>query len=387
MYIKRKAEKQLSEWLLSKKILIVLGARQVGKTTLIKHFLQNKKVVFLNFDNPTDKIKFSSASVLAPIDAMKALGEPDFLVFDEAQRLPEAARIVKGWYDSGVVPKIILLGSSSLDLLNQSAESLTGRNEKIFLSSLTFPEIVAAESWYSEVFSEKQIQEHFSEQVASRLRQVLVFGGYPEVWLSTEKEKFLINLTSDYLLKDVLQMGLVKDPEVIKKMLALLAYQMGNEVSISELATSLGLSRPTVERYLNLLEQTFIIFRLPAFGKNPRQEIIRNRKIYFWDNGVRNAILNDFSTNVSRPDLGQLWENWVIAEIAKKNLLTGRLKNLYFWRSRGGTCEVDLIIKENENISAFEIKWRKKSVNKKAFEAQYQTKVRVIDSTNPLLVF
>ncbi|MFH1253197.1 MAG: ATP-binding protein [Candidatus Uhrbacteria bacterium] len=387
MFIQRKAETKLKELTNSRKILILLGARQVGKTTLIKHFLKEKKAVFLNFDNESDRSHFISASALSPVMAIKTLGKPDFIVIDEAQRLVETGQVVKGWFDAEVTTKIILLGSSSLNLLNQSAESLTGRNEKIFLPPLTFSEIIATQSWFSEHFSEEQIQTSFSKQIASLLWQTMIFGCYPEAWLINDKQNFLLNLVSDYLLKDVLQLGLIKNPILIKKLLSLLAYQAGAEVSVSELSTALGMSRVTVEKYLDLLEQTFVIFRLPAFGKNPRREITKNQKIYFWDNGIRNAILNEFSTNNSRPDLGQLWENWVVSEVAKNNLLDGKRKNLYFWRPRGGSSEVDLIIKENEKISAFEIKWRKKNINKKAFEIQYQTKVKLIDSSNPLLVF
>jgi predicted AAA+ superfamily ATPase len=386
MYLKREAEKNLEKLLKTPKILIILGARQVGKTTLIKHFLRDKKVVFLNFDIEADKERFTIVSRLPPEKVLSFLDNPDFIVIDEAQKMVKTRQVAKGWFDSNIKAKILLLGSSSLDLLNQSAESLTGRNQKIFLSPLTFKEIVYSQSWYSNILSDKQIQDGLSGQVNALLLQTMVFGSYPELVFVDDKSDFLNNLVSDYLLKDILQLGLVKNPEIIKKLLSLLAYQIGSEVSISELSVALGLSRQTVERYLDLLEQTFVIFRLPAFGKNPRREIIKNKKIYFWDTGIRNALLGDFSVSLSRSDLGQLWENWVIVEFAKKNLLDNRKKNLFFWRSQGKS-EVDLIVKENEKLSAFEIKWKKKNVKKKAFEEAYKTKVRLIDSSNPLLVF
>ena len=158
----------------------------------------------------------------------------------------------------------------------------------------------------------------------------MVFGNYPEAIILADKQQYLLNLSADYLLKDVLQLGLIKTPDLIKKLLMLLSHQVGAEVSISELASNLSISKITVDRYLDLLEETFIIFRLPAFSTNPRKEITKSHKIYFYDNGIRNALLNEFSLNPLRGDIGGLWENWVIAEFAKENLLTGRKKTLFF---------------------------------------------------------
>jgi hypothetical protein len=157
-------------------------------------------------------------------------------------------------------------------------------------------------------------------------------------------------------------------------------------VSVNELSNNLGISRATIERYLELLEQTFVIFRLPAFSTNQRKEISKNQKIYFWDTGIRNALLKEFSLNPLRSDIGQLWENWVMSEFAKHNLLTGQKRNLYFWRSRAHS-EVDLVVKEGEKISAYEIKWKKQKINKGAFESLYKTKVSLIDSSRPLIKF
>jgi len=386
MYISRFAESRLKSIIESGKIAIILGARQVGKTTLAEHELKGKSAVFLNFDIETDKQRFLAASHLPPDDAVKSFGNPEVIVIDEAQRIPETGKIAKGWYDSRIKSKIILLGSSSLNLLDQAAESLTGRNEKIFLFPLFFREIIRCQKWYSDVFSDEQILQHFYEPVQSLLLQSVVFGNYPEAVLTAGKTKFLLNLVSDYLLKDVLHLGLVKSPDLIKKMLMLLAYQTGSEVSVNEIASNLGMSRQTVERYFDLLEQTFVIFRLPSFSTNPRKEIHKTSKVFFWDTGIRNAVLNEFSLNPLRADIGALWENWVIAEIAKQNMLDDRRKNLYFWRSTSGS-EVDLVIKENENISAYEIKWKKRAVRNKAFFSSYGAEVRLIDRSNPLITF
>lgn len=384
MYIAREAENRLNNCLASKKIIIIVGARQVGKTTLVNHAMESKKSFFLNFDIDIDKQKIISASSLSPKEAIQSLGNPDYLIIDEAQRLPQIGSIVKGWYDSDLSLKIILLGSSSLDLLNKSAESLTGRNEKIFITPLQFKEVICSREWYSNVYADNEIENTFSNQISELLMQSIVFGSYPEVLFESDKKQYLLNLISDYLFKDVLQMGLIKTPELIKKLLALLAHQIGSEVSTNELSSNLGIARATVERYLDLLEQTFVIFRLPAFSTNPRKEISKSHKIYFWDTGVRNAILNEFSSNPLRSDIGHLWENWVVAEFAKQNILAGQTKNLYFWRSRTGS-EVDLIVKEGEKISAYEMKWKDKKSASRAFTAKYGVAVETITSAHPLI--
>lgn len=383
-YIARQAEKSLIEALKSPKVLMILGARQTGKTTLVQHALAGRNALSLNLDVDVDKNRLLAASKLSPHEALASLGSPKILVIDEAQRLPEVSRIVKGWYDVGLPVKIILLGSSSLNLLDQSAESLTGRNEKIFLTPLLFREILTTQVWYSKVFSDEQLQTQFAEQINSGLLQTMIYGSYPEIVTGAGKARLINNLVSDYLLKDILQLGLVKTPELIKKLLTLLAYQIGAEVSVNELASNSGISRVTVERYLDLLEQTFVIFRLPAFSTNPRKEIAKSVKIFFWDIGIRNALLGELSLNPLRPDIGMLWENWAIAELAKQNLQSGQDQRFYFWRSRAGS-EVDLIVKKNERLRAFEMKWSGKKGPAKAFTERYQIPVDVIESSHPLV--
>lgn len=382
MYIKREIETEFSKSLASPKVVMLLGPRQVGKTTLVKELLKDD-AVFFNLDLEIDKTTILSVSSLNPAEAVKKLGNHKVIIFDEAQRLPEIGTIVKGWHDSQLPNKIILTGSSSLNLLNQSAESLTGRNEKLFLPPLLFQEILASQNWYPNFLPEKMVVDKFPKQVEAILMQSIIFGSYPEVVLSSDPQKLLLNLASDYLIKDILQEGLIKDPSLIRKLLMLLAHQIGAEVSVNELAANLSTTRVTVDRYLNLLEQTFVIFRLPAFSSNPRKEISKNQKIYFWDTGIRNAILNDFSLNPLRPDIGALWEGWVVAEFAKQNLLTGQKNNLYFWRSKAGS-EVDLLIKKSDLIKAYEIKWQKKFSTQKAFNQKYGLKVEVINKSKPI---
>jgi hypothetical protein len=381
MYLKRIAERRLKEILSGDKVALILGARQVGKTTLVEHSLVEQPAEFLNFDIEVDKARFLAASALSPGEGMRYLGNPAVLVIDEAQRLPEAARIIKGWHDARVPAKFLLLGSSSLDLIDQAAESLTGRNRKLMLPPLVFSETLGTQAWANA--EPARLREHFAPQLRAFLMQRLAFGSYPEIVTSGHPEALLRELSSDYLWKDVLQAGLVKTPDLIKRLLFLLAHQAGSEVSVNELATQLGMARPTVERYLDLLEQTFVIFRLRSFSTNPRKEIAKSQKIFFWDTGVRNALLNMFSTDPLRPDIGALWENWAIAEVAKHNLLLGSPAELFFWRSRSQS-EVDLVINQCGRLRAFEVKWSsQRRIHNRAFEDAYSVKVERIHSADP----
>lgn len=380
-YISRQAEKLINSWFSTQKVLFVLGARQVGKTTLLKKYFQNSKTTYLNLDVETDKAAFLRAAYLDPHSAVKSLSDPEVIILDEAQRLPEASRMIKGWYDYEVKAKIVMSGSSSLNLLDQSAESLTGRNTKLYLPPLLFSEIIKAQIWYSSVGGKAGLK-MFRNQIESLLISSMVFGSYPEAVVISDKQSYLTNLVTDYLLKDILYSSLVKNPEVIRRLLSLLAYQAGSVVSVNELANALNISRVTIDRYLDLLERTFVVFRLPAFSNNPRKEITKSQKIFFWDTGVRNALINEFNTNINRPDIGLLWENWAITEFAKKNLLAGNLQKLYFWRSRMGS-EVDLVIKEPDgSLRAYEIKWSANKRPTKTFTEQYNIPVGLVNKEN-----
>ena len=382
MYIKRQAEDALRQALASDKVILVLGARQVGKTTLVEHVLRGEAARFLNFNVEIDKAHFLVAAALAPTEALRMLGAPKVLVLDEAQRLPETARIVKGWHDAKVPVRLVLLGSSSLDLLDQSAESLTGRNRKLVLPPLSFAEALRSQTWGETVLDHPAARPAFAAPLRAFLLQRLAFGGYPEVVLSADPRRLLRELSADYLWKDILQTGLVKTPDLIRRLLQLLAHQAGSEVSVNELATQLQMGRPTVERYLDLLERTFVIFRLPAFSTNPRKEISKSQKVFFWDTGIRNALLNAFAADEFRPDIGAVWENWVIAELAKRNVLLGSPCELFFWRSRT-QAEVDLVLKGERGLRAFEIKWNPRRAGSAAFRAAYGVDVEPVGPDHP----
>lgn len=379
MFIERTITSKLKTSLGHRDVTIILGARQVGKTSLINRCLKGQKNIMLNLDVLVDVNRLKSLAAMEPIDAFRSIGSPDVLVIDEAQNLPETGKIVKGWFDKSVPVKIVLLGSSSLEILDQTAEPLTGRNEKIFLPPLLFTEAIRAQLWCPQGKLLPSFFTVFNDTIQAFLLERIVFGNYPRVLTDQERVPYLLNLTSDYLLKDVFQLGLVKTPETIRRLLLLLAHQAGSEVSISEIAGALSIARQTVERYIETLERTFVLFRLPAYGKNQRKEIVKNHKIFFWDTGVRNAILKDFSVSLMRNDIGRLWENYAIAEFAKINLLTGLKQNLFFWRSRQGS-EVDLVSTHNETIQAIEMKWSpKRTAPTKAFHSLYGIRPQILN--------
>jgi len=380
MYLKRIAEQPLQDILSGDKVGVILGARQVGKTTLVEHALAGRPAEFLNFDIEVDKARFQAAAALSPGEGLRSLGNPPLLVIDEAQRLPETSRIIKGWHDARVPAKFLLLGSSSLDLLDQAAESLTGRNRKLVLPPLVFSETLGTQTLADA--APGHLREHFAAQLRAFLMQRLAFGSYPEIVTSGQPAQLLRELSSDYLWKDVLQAGLVRTPDLIKRLLLLLAHQAGSEVSVNELATQLGTARPTVDRYLDLLEHTFVIFRLRSFSTNPRKEIAKSQKIFFWDTGIRNALLNMFSTDVFRPDIGAVWEGWAIAEVAKQNVLLGSPAELFFWRTRAQS-EVDLVARQGDSLRAFEIKWSPRRISGRAFRDAYGVDVEPIRPGDP----
>jgi len=380
-------ENQLKELLSHNKIIILLGARQVGKTTLIEPYVEKEHGLLLNCDISVDRARLLAASTLAPHEAMRLLGNPPLLIIDEAQTFPDIGRIVKGWYDAHVETRIVLLGSSSLDLLDQTAEPLTGRNEKVYLTPLLFSEVLRSQSWYSPQLTKTMLENQFADQIQTLLLQQMVYGNYPAATTIADKEKYLLNLTADYLLRDVLQGGLVKSPEPIKRLLSLLAHQSGSEVAVDELAKSLQISRPTVENYLDLLERSYVIFRVRAYSSNQRKEIAKSTKVYFWDTGIRNALLKEFSLSLIRSDIGLLFENWAVAEVAKRNLMEGDRSTIYFWRKTDGG-EVDLVVKGTNTFRAYEFKWSKQNatLGSKSFTNTYDIPVEII-TKNTILGF
>lgn len=387
MYIPRFLEEPVEEALSSRKVLFLLGARQVGKTTLVEHVLAKRRGALLNMDIEVDRARLVSAAKLAPAEAVRSLGAGEagsVLVIDEAHRVPTIGRIVKGWYDAHVPAKIILLGSSSATLLDTAAAELAGRNEKLWLTPLLFGEILRQQAWYHHSRGPARVQKDFGAQVRSLLLPRLVFGSYPEAYLTDEPHEYLTNLAGDYLLKDIFTASLVRSPQDVRRLLLELAAELGRSVSVVHLATRLAVSRPTVQRYLELLEGIFVIFPLTAYHTDPATEITKSRKYYFWDNGVKNALQREWVVGERRSDMAALWENWVLAEIVKLRRTQRRHEDLFYWRSRNDST-VDLVVKRGSELHAFDIRWQPRGWRPSlAFMRLYGVEPQLIHADNVL---
>jgi uncharacterized protein len=349
--IKRYLEEKISENLKKRKILIIYGARQVGKTTLVKKFLNEfPNNVYLNGDFLDDAEKLKE-----PTRAMvKQFEGKSLLIIDEAQKIEDIGIKLKIIFDTLPHLQIIATGSSAFELSNVVNEPLTGR----YFSFNMYP-ISAGEAKSAGLFE---------------IDNFLIYGSYPEVVTTEEiptKQKIIQNIASNYLFKDVLNIEYIKNSRSLGNLLKALALQVGSEVSLNELGNTLDLDAKTVMSYLDILEKLCIIFQLKPYFSNKRKSISKLKKYYFYDLGVRNAILDDFTPIEKRKDIGALWENFCIIERMKRNDALDRSVNYYFWRSYKGE-EVDLIEVENENIKGFEFKWKEKALDKKIKEIYKQ---------------
>lgn len=348
--------KSLLENIGSKPILVLYGARQVGKTTLIKDLLKNfAKTLYLQGDDPKDSILLQNKSAQ---ELKEVVIGYDLVVIDEAQRIKDIGITLKLIADNIPEVKIIASGSSSFELANKLSEPLTGRNRKFYLYPLSIKELVVA---YGEITVNKELETY------------LTFGLYPKIVSAesrAEKSLLIKELTSDYLFKDLFMLGDIRNSFAFEKLLKLLALRIGSEISYAELAKEIGISRDTVLNYINLLEQAFIIFRLTPLYTNKTKEINKSHKIYFYDIGIRNAILNNTDPLDLRPDKGAIFENFFIAEKIKLREYSGRNSEVHFWKNRGGG-EVDFIEIYNNNINAYECKWKEAVTAPKAWTNTY----------------
>ncbi|MCD4736306.1 MAG: ATP-binding protein [Bacteroidales bacterium] len=344
----RKIESILQEYLRPNKVLILIGARRVGKTVLAKKIEKKFRgnSLYLNAEDAFSREILETGSISS---YKRNLEGVDLLLVDEAQTIPEIGRILKLIVDEVKGIRILATGSSVFDLLNKFGEPLTGRSFKFNL----FP------------FSQAELMQVESPVTARQnLEEKLVFGMYPELLeykKSEEKKIYLNNLVNTYLLKDILAIDGLRGTSKMMDLLKLLAYQIGNEVSPHELGKQLGMSKNTVEKYLDLLQKVYVVFELKAFSKNLRKEVSKNRKWYFVDNGVRNAVISDYSPIELRRDSGQLWENFLLSERLKlhNNSLSG--SRMYFWRTYDQQ-EIDLVEETAGKLKAYEIKWKKGKV-------------------------
>lgn len=345
MIFTRYIQSELRDALQPGKAVILLGARRVGKTTLIHSVIDetSQRVAFFNCDDPDVRNQFTDVGLHT---LRRMFADVDMIVFDEAQRIKNIGITLKLITDEMPNKKLFVSGSSSLELSNQINEPLTGRKKTFHLFPLSILEL-----WNHEHKQELSVRSHLDD--------LLRFGSYPKIFdfnSSQEKEGYLLELTGDYLYKDVLEYQEVRNPEQVRKLLIALALQIGQEVSLPELGNTVGIDQKTVTRYLDLLEKSFVIFRLPALSRNLRKEISKSRKIYFYDLGIRNALIKNFNSYDLRKDIGQVWENFLVSERKKKDSYKRESKNYYFWRTYDQK-EVDFVEEKSGLITGFEFKW------------------------------
>ncbi|MCQ2311245.1 MAG: ATP-binding protein [Paludibacteraceae bacterium] len=347
---------RLQQDLFTGKAICVMGARQTGKTTLLQQlFEQREDVLWLNADLQQVRDLFTTVTLGT---WRSIIGSHKIAVVDEAQRIADVGIKMKLLTDNFHDVQLILTGSSSFALSNQINEPLTGRKWEYRLYPLSFAELA----------------QHFGtiEEIGN-LSVRLLYGSYPEIVCHPGEEEKRLNLLADsYLYKDILEWGGIKKPDKLTKLLQALAYQIGSQVSYNELGNMLQLDAETVEKYIHILEQTHVIFRVGSFSRNMRNELKFAKKIYFYDNGIRNALIHNFAPIDIRTDNGSLWENWMLSELRKKQDYQNGYTNMYFWRTTTQK-EIDYIGETNGVIQAYEMKWNpnKKSRNHDDFLQAY----------------
>ena len=342
-YISRTIEDLILEKLADNKAIIIYGPRQVGKSTLLKQiFKNNDNLLWLAGDLPQTQALFTDISV----PKIKSLiGNKKIIVIDEAQMIQNIGIKLKLFTDYFKGIKVIATGSSSFDLANRINEPLTGRKWEYQLLPLSFKEMSSRSSVMEEM---------------GQLETRLIYGYYPEVALNPGEEKErLLELVTSYLYKDVLIWENLHKAEKITRLLQALAFQVGSQVSYSEIAGFIGMDSKTVEKYIDLMEKVFILYRLTSYNRNLRSELKNSKKIYFYDNGVRNALISAFNPLELRDDIGALWENFMMAELLKKDLYTKNFARRWFWRNKQKQ-EIDLIHERDGIYSAYEFKWNEK---------------------------
>ncbi|MFN3530197.1 MAG: ATP-binding protein [Bacteroidia bacterium] len=345
--IVRSLFQEVNKRMFSGKIILLIGPRQVGKTTLMQQLQQasNQNSIWLNCDEPDIRKQLEGAN---STQLANLIGSSNLVFIDEAQRVNNIGITLKLLADNFKSVQVIATGSSAFELSNELNEPLTGRKWEYQMFPLTAAEM----------------REHHGQLAESRnLHQRLIFGAYPDVVQNpADAAEILLELSQNYLYKDVLGHEALRKPLVLEKLLQALALQLSNEVSFNELGQLIGIEHRTVEKYIQLLEKCFIVFSLPAFSRNLRNEIKKSRKIYFYDNGVRNAILKNFNPVDLRTDIGALWENYLISERKKWLSYSRYWVNSYFWRTHNQQ-EIDLIEEHAGKLHAYEFKW---NVRKKA---------------------
>ena len=369
MLVKRQISDKIREKLFSKKAIILIGPRQSGKTTLIKDLLSGVdcKILSLNADEDNTRETLKEIN----IEKIKSIiGDHRILFIDEAQRVANIGLFIKVIVDNIKDVQVIATGSSSIELLSNIKEPLTGRKYEYHLHTFSFSEMCAFPSTLQE---QKSLEER------------LIYGYYPEIVRTKSGRDELLHLLCDsYLYKDILLMDSINKPVLIQKLLKALALQVGSEVSLNELSNLVGADNKTIAKYIDLLKKSFVIFSLHSYSGNLRNEITKGQKIYFYDNGIRNAIIGNLNMLSSRTDVGALWENFIISERLKKNSNTEKRVESYFWRTTQQQ-EIDYIEIIQDQICAYEFTFNpkaKKRISKTFTGAYPKASVEIINSHN-----
>lgn len=374
MYIKRKLEETVIKHLFRQKAIIILGARQVGKSTLMNHMIDqlDQPVLHLNCDDPDVR------NILTDINSANLrllLGQNKVVLIDEAQRVENIGLVLKRIVDEYPNVQVLASGSSSLRLKSSINEPLTGRKYEYEMYPISTAELYDTLGLLS---------------IRQLLESRLVYGSYPDVLTHQEEAKDLLRTLADsYLYKDIFELDEVRKPAVLQKILVAIALQLGSEVSFSEVARTVGSDPKTVERYIDLLEKCYVLYSLPGLSRNLRNELKKTRKIFFYDTGIRNAVLQNYAPVSLRGDMGALWENFFIMERIKYNAYKGRHVNYYFWRTTSQQ-EIDLIEESDGEFTIFEMKWSpaKASVKfPKSFIDAYRPKQAVVVTPENYLEF
>jgi predicted AAA+ superfamily ATPase len=340
--VSRLLENRIAERIGKGKVILVFGPRQSGKTTLMHAVAEKSGMdpLWLSGDEPDIRGLLAEATSTR---LKSLLGGKRLVIIDEAQRIANIGLTLKLCADTLPDVQIIATGSSAFELAGVTSEPLTGRKYEYHLYPLSFGELAA----HHGLLEEKRLLEHR-----------LVFGLYPEPATRPGEERELLSLLAEsYLYKDIFALGIVKKPALLDRMVQALALQLGSEVSYQELGQLIGADKETVERYIDLLEKAYVLFRLPSFSRNLRNELKKNRKVYFWDTGIRNAVIRNFNPLHLRQDTGALWENFLVAERLKANHYAGRDANHWFWRTHAQQ-EIDYIEEQDGVLCAWEFKWR-----------------------------
>ncbi|MBD5244806.1 MAG: ATP-binding protein [Barnesiella sp.] len=341
MYIKRKLAETIKSRLFKHKAIIILGARQVGKSTLMTHITDQLELPLLKL-NCDDLDVRSMLSNINSVNLRLLLGQNKVVVIDEAQRVEDIGMVLKRIVDEYADIQVLASGSSSLQLRSSINEPMTGRKYEYEMYPISTGEL------YDTLGLMPTVQ---------MLESRLIYGSYPDVLTHPEEAKELLRTLADsYLYKDILELDEVRKPVVLQKILVALALQLGSEVSYSEVARTVGSDPKTVERYIDLLEKSYVVYSLPGLSRNLRNELKKTRKIFFYDTGIRNAVIQNYAPIPLRSDVGGLWENFFIMERIKRNAYIGRHVNYYFWRTTTQQ-EIDFIEESDGEFAIFEMKW------------------------------